>query len=91
VNTFFIVILLQAISNRDSLAKHIYSCVFDWLVQQINISFQQQEHELTNGNHQHSLVNGGGRAVAPVNYTKSGSADEDLSSDRFIGILDIYG
>ena len=28
--------LIQAITSRDALAKHIYSCLFNWIVVELN-------------------------------------------------------
>ena len=30
----------QAANARDALAKHIYACMFDWIVEHINMSLQ---------------------------------------------------
>ncbi|KAK1412137.1 hypothetical protein QVD17_33137 [Tagetes erecta] len=37
--------LAQAIDTRDALAKSIYSCLFDWLVEQINKSLSVGKHQ----------------------------------------------
>ena len=36
-----------ATDNRDSLAKTIYSCLFDWLVAKVNTSIGQDPHAVS--------------------------------------------
>lgn len=79
---------MKAIANRDALAKVIYACLFNWIVERINENLIEQQHEVDQlsakmrARTKFGSTSGcDGRKVSPVNN----------NIGRFIGVLDIYG
>ena len=66
---------IQSATARDSLAKHLYSSLFDWIVSAINSSLTATPHSST----PHSST------------STSSSTSSTSTSTSFIGVLDIYG